>query len=251
MYYTLLVLFILNCSSSEKKDAYAPIKKTSFESEEKTASAGSNSNLSLKEKKDIQRKMIIYNATITIKASSVKLKIEQIQTQVEKSQGYVVSMNSYGNMIIRIPYENFKSFLKLLKDSTNEYKEEISSQDVTEEFHDTEIQLDNSKKVRDVYLGILKTAKNLEEILKVQTELNKISESIDRLEGRIRYLSNKSNFSTVTINIYSENNAIEVKAKQFKPGILGYPFYYLYKGIGLAFDGLIWLFIQEKPENDT
>ncbi len=247
----LFILFFVNCSSTHRKELATQSSGSSNQFNSKLSDGIINSKNQFEPKKinvTSQRKLIIYNAAVNIKTDSVQKTIEKIQAETEKIEGIILKMNSYGNMIIKVPSEKLKPFLLNLKNSSKEYSEEISSQDVTEEFTDIGIQLDNLKKVRETYLGILKTAKNVEEILKVQAELNRVSESIDKLEGRARYLTDKTEYSTITITIYSENRAIVTKEKEYKPGILGYPFYYLYKGLGLAFNGLIWLFIQEKEE---
>ena len=254
MKFILFILFLVNCKTAEQKEMSPEMSvrySSSRDSSIKESGSASNIQNPLEPKKIntlSQRKLIIYNANVNIKTDSVQKTIEKIQTETEKIQGIVLKMNSYGNMIIKVPSEKLKPFLLNLKNSSKEYTEEISSQDVTEEFIDIGIQLDNLRKIRETYLGILKTAKNVEEILKVQAELNRVSDSIDRLEGRTRYLTDKTDYSTITINIYSENRAIVVKEKEYKPGILGYPFYYLYKGLGYTYDGLVWLFIQEKEE---
>jgi hypothetical protein len=253
LFFLIYFLLLNNCSSSEKKQMEREIYATNTSSSLAGGVDGVSSQSASKElepdSKRGQKRMMIYNANVRIKTESVQKTIEEIQIQTEKMEGIVLQMNSYGSLTVKVPSDKLKKFLSNLKNSSKEYSEEIFSKDVTEEYQDIEIQLENAKKSRQRYLELLKVAKNVEEVLKVQAELNKATETIDTLEGRIRYLKDKTDYSTITIHIYSDNRAIVVKEKEYEPGILGYPFYYLYKGTGYVFRGIVWLFVREKADN--
>lgn len=60
--------------------------------------------------------------------------------------------------------------------------------------------------VRDKYLQLLKQAKNMNEILQVQNEINDIQEDIEAANGRINYLQHSSAYSTINLSYYQYIN---------------------------------------------
>ena len=57
---------------------------------------------------------------------------------------------------------------------------------------DTRSRLEAKKQVRLRYLDFLKEAKNVEEILNVQSQINGIQEDIEAASGRLDYLNHAS-----------------------------------------------------------
>ena len=68
-----------------------------------------------------------------------------------------------------------------------------------EEFFDLEARLGNQKRTEKRFQEILGVAKTVEEILDVERELSRVREQIERLEGRRRYLKDRVDLSTVSV----------------------------------------------------
>lgn len=196
-----------------------------------------------------QKRMMIYSVNVNLQSKEIESKVTEIIKLAESYGGYALQYSSNGVVQLKIPAEKLKQFLFTLRNQSQNYSEEVSAKDVTEDYTDTEIRMENSLKMRVRLLEILKTAKTLEETLKVEAELNKVSESIERWEGRLKYLTNAIQLSSVQVQVRQKWEP--VVQKEYKPGPLGYPFYYLYLGIGKVKDGLVWLFVQEIPKEKT
>jgi hypothetical protein len=61
----------------------------------------------------------------------------------------------------------------------------LSGQDVTEEYLDFQIRLENAEKSRERYLELLAKAENVEAALKVEKELERLNGTIDLLKGKM------------------------------------------------------------------
>jgi len=83
-------------------------------------------------------------------------------------------------------------------------REDINSRDVTEEFVDLEAQLKNYKAVEQQYISVLARAWTIEDILSVRKELDNVRNNIERLQGRINYLSRQIAMSTISVSLTSE-----------------------------------------------
>ncbi len=76
-----------------------------------------------------------------------------------------------------------------------------TSQDVTEEYFDLQARIANLNVTRDALRELLKREGELEDILKVQQEITRISEEIEVLEGRKRYLEQTSATSLINVSL--------------------------------------------------
>ncbi len=81
-------------------------------------------------------------------------------------------------------------------------EKKITTEDVTGEVVDTKSRLQTKEQMRLKYLEFLKQSKNMEDVLKVQSEINDIQEEIESASGRVNYLSHQSALSTINLTFY-------------------------------------------------
>ncbi|MGE8723053.1 DUF4349 domain-containing protein [Leptospira terpstrae] len=197
----------------------------------------------------VQKRMMVYSVNVNLQSKEIEPKVTEIIKLAESYGGYALQYSSNGVVQLKIPAEKLKQFLFTLRNQSQNYSEDVSAKDVTEDYTDTEIRMENAQKMRVRLLEVLKAAKTVEEILKVEAELNKVSESIERWEGRLKYLASSVQLSSVQVHVLQKWEP--VVQKEYQPGPLGYPFYYLYLGLGKVKNGIIWMFIQEIPKEKT
>ena len=78
-----------------------------------------------------------------------------------------------------------------------------SAQDVGEEFVDITARVANARRLEERLISLLANRTGrLDEVLRVERELARIREEIERYEGRLRYLSSRVATSTLTITIH-------------------------------------------------
>ena len=105
---------------------------------------------------------------------------------------------------VKIPAANFEPFLNDLdKESIFTFSKKINTQDVTAEYVDLQSRLKTKKEVKKRYSEILRSkTKTLDEVYNAEEMIRKLQEEIEAAEGRLRYLSNQSAFSTILVDIY-------------------------------------------------
>jgi hypothetical protein len=78
-----------------------------------------------------------------------------------------------------------------------------SAQDVGEEFVDITARVTNAKRLEERLISLLANRTGrLDEVLRVERELARVREEIERYEGRLRYLSSRVAMTTLTITIH-------------------------------------------------
>lgn len=161
-------------------------------------------------------KKIIKNATLTVEAKDHKTFNDFVHDQVKKTGGYVAeeeqnkSDYKIENIVtIKVPVDQFDNLVKSItttKDD-NMVTQKVTSQDVTGEVIDTRSRTEAKRQIRLRYLDLLKQAKNMEDVLKVQEEINNIQEEIEAGAGRVSYLTHAAAYSTIQLTFYQILNA--------------------------------------------
>ena len=77
----------------------------------------------------------------------------------------------------------------------------VSGQDVTEEYVDLESRERNLRATEESLLRLYDRAENVEEALSIQRELTTVRGEIELVQGRIKYLDQRSAYSQITLNI--------------------------------------------------
>ena len=240
LFFCLLACGLVYCKSARKAEmAMAP--RTAMESDDVMATPGSESA-----KETIVRK-VIYTATVNFQAREKDLSQtrEKVLNLAKQTGGFMLS--SHGKtLVVRVPSEKLDNFLENLKGMSDNFSSSLSARDVTEQYYDTEIRLKNARKVRDRMIELLKKTKNVSETVAIEKELARISETIELYEGQLKRMKGQVAMAKVTITMYKKYEP--PKKTEYKPGVLGYPFYYLWQGTKYAASGISWLFVREKEK---
>ena len=155
---------------------------------------------------------IIRTGYLTIRSAKVKEAYDKALKLAKKYNGIIVNSTTskyedYEEAMveIKIPPKHFMTVIEEAKDIGEVESKNISEEDVTEEFYDIQARLENKRKVRDRLFDLLRKAYKVEDILKVEHEIERVGEEIERLEGRLRYLENKTDYARITLTIYNRD----------------------------------------------
>lgn len=159
---------------------------------------------------------IIRNGTINIEvidALKAKLLVDEILTRHKAHAGNEQfdnnEYNSSYHIQIRVPAESLNALVTDLEqlDGHVIYKA-ITSTDVTVEFIDLETRLTNKRSYLDQYRVLLKEAKTIEDILKVQEQIRILLEEIESVEGRLKYLQSQIKLSTLELTLVQKKDFV-------------------------------------------
>ena len=199
-----------------------------------TAPAGSGhqplvTNGKAQAKEDWDKK-IIKTGNLSIEVKNYASYNALLHQQVKNLGGYVAQeeqqQSEYkieNTITVKVPADQFENAVAQLSPGTEKIIEKrITSEDVTTEMVDTKSRMEAKKRVRDRYLDLLKQAKNMEEVLQVQNEVNGVQEDIESAGGRISYLGHAAAYSTININFYQVLNpeAINIPEPSYGTRIL-------------------------------
>jgi len=199
----------------------------------KEASNASMVNYERKQEADLDQthddfladRLIIYTAYVSVIVKGLEEKQEQLQGFLKQHQAYVES-SSTNSWTIRVPQVSFESLLAQIETLGEVKAKSLYSQDVTDQYRDTEIRLETLEKSRQRYLELLNKAEKVSDILEIERELERINVEIESMKGQLKRLDSQVQYATITVNLQ----------EKVKPGPLGAV------GVGL-YKVVKWLFV--------
>lgn len=162
-------------------------------------SAGESVNSSVNS--GFERKLI-YNGDITIEVSDLLKLQDGIEKWSKAFGGYVSNSNvsqKTANFTVRIPSEKFDAAMEEAGNFGLVKSKGVSTNDVSEEYYDLQSRLETRKLLREKLKSYLKQASNMQDMLKVERELNSVQSEIESMEGRMKRLTSQIDFATITI----------------------------------------------------
>lgn len=165
------------------------------------------------------KKKIIRDGHMTIKVKSAQAAKIRVDSLLIPFGAYYASENFNNNdreatfyLRLRIPAAAFDNFMACLEQGYGEIlNKDIQARDVTDQFIDLETRLQNKRNYLGRYNSLLKEAKTVKDILQIQEEIRGLEEEIESTTGRLKYLSDQVDYSTLQLNL------TEQKDFQFKP----------------------------------
>jgi hypothetical protein len=160
------------------------------------------------------QRLVIRNADMTIVVTDPVQSSQDIGSMAEEMGGFIV--NSYvrqatfddsviadrASITIRVPAEQLDEAMNRIRDTAIEVQSEnVSGQDVTEEFTDLQSRLRHLEAVEAELLEIMQAAVRTEDVLNVFEQLQRIREETEIIKGRMQYLSESARLSSISIEL--------------------------------------------------
>jgi len=175
--------------------------------------------------KPSENRMITYSASLGLSVKDTEETRIKLIEHVKINNGFIAK-ETENTIVARIPSENMDNYINFAKTLEKAENETKSGTDITDQYKDNILRLDNLKNVRNRYLALLEQAKTVSDILIIEKELERINLEIERLEGRIQHAEKNVAYSNITVRF----------RERIRPGPVGWIFYGLYNGIK-------WLFV--------
>ncbi|HYZ05697.1 MAG TPA: DUF4349 domain-containing protein [Rubrobacter sp.] len=157
---------------------------------------------------DFGRK-VVKTADLGLHSEEVRRSTARAQQVAATAGGTVLSSQVYrsddsvtADLVLSVSSDEFERVLGELRSLGEKVTtDSISGQDVTEEYIDLKSRERNLKATEESMLRLYDRAKNVEEVLSIQRELRGVREDIELVQGRIKYLDQRSTYSQITLNI--------------------------------------------------
>lgn len=164
------------------------------------------------QKEALHGNMLIKNVQIGIEVDCYEAAYMKVDSLVKVHKGWISTENYHNSdyqilnfISIRVPSASLdglvEDFIQIAKKV--EYQR-VESNDVTAEYIDVESRLKNLRKVENTFVRLLRKTDSIEDILKIESKLAEVRGNIESIEGRLKYLKNRVQFSTIELNVYQK-----------------------------------------------
>lgn len=207
-------------------------------------------------------RLVIRTANLSLVVKDPAISAEAIAAMAEAMGGFVVSTNLYqtsygdpavlstqGSITIRVPAERFQEALRRLKEDAEEVRvENVSGQDVTQQYTDLQSRLRNLEAAEAQLREIMASATKTEDVLRIFEELRRVREEIEVIKGQIQYFDESAQLSAITVELIPDAAAQPLQIGGWKPeGTAKQALEALVRGLQMLADALIWLVILGVP----
>jgi len=176
-------------------------------------------------------RLVIRNAFLSLVVPEPSAAVNEITALASQLGGFVVSSNVFqttfpesgvtadqASITIRVPSERMDEALETIKEGATEVRSEnVSGEDVTQEFTDLESRLRNLEAAEEQLLDIMNEATKTEDVLSVFNQLTQIRAEIEVTQGRIQYLSESSRLSAISVDLIPDVAAQPLEIGGWRP----------------------------------
>lgn len=153
---------------------------------------------------------IIRTADLSLQSTQFDTSVEALNALVKAQGGYYESSDfTYGdydgsgsrraNFTIRVPKENFDSFLSAIGDVAHVVSRNAGIQDVGEAYYDAELHLQTLNTKHERLLALLEKAELMEDIISLESALSNVEYELQQYSSTLKRYDALIDFSTITV----------------------------------------------------
>ena len=193
-------------------------------------------SVALAEKGLPQERMIIRNGELSLEVEDTEKVMGEIKSIVEGLGGYVADSRTWwakggpeqeeekpwGHMTVRVPAKDFDEAVEEIKKlALKVNNEQISGEDITQEYVDLEARLKNleaaEEELRELLASVQERGGDAEDIIAIYRELTSIRGEIEQITGRMKYLSQMAALATISIELVPKEEEKPIVEPGWRP----------------------------------
>ncbi|MCI0683415.1 MAG: DUF4349 domain-containing protein [Gemmataceae bacterium] len=153
---------------------------------------------------------IKHTADLTLITDEFDKKRDELQQLIVKHDGYEAMADvrsspgspRVGTWRVRAPIEHFSAFRDAVRKLAEVETDTVNTEDLTDQYYDLEANIKNLKAEQESWREMLKkTTDKLENLIAVKRELDRVTDEIQRKEGRLRLMANLTDLTTVNLTL--------------------------------------------------
>lgn len=152
---------------------------------------------------------IIYTANLSLESKTYDAAREKLDAALAEAGGYLESSDEYTranstrsvSLTLRIPQENYESFLEAVAQAGNVTSRSQQAEDVTAQYMDLEARLANLTAQRSRLQQLQQQAETLSDLLEIESSLSDVQYQIESWQSQLDWYSDQVECCTVYIDL--------------------------------------------------
>jgi hypothetical protein len=167
---------------------------------------------------------------------------------VYNGSAYEDYTSRYASLTVRIPAKSLDDFVEKVSEESNVISASETTENITLSYVATQSRITALETEQTRLLELLEMAKNLDEVLKIETKLTDVREDLEQLNSQLKLYDNQVNYGTVYLKLdeVREYTQVEEAPKGFWERI-STGFVKSLKNLGNALLELVIFFISNLP----
>lgn len=160
---------------------------------------------------------ITYNVNLSLQVEDVNQTMTRLTQTIKTMGGYVAeshqdgtSHNASAHLTLKVPAGQLDELRALLPELGKILSQQTTANDITNQYYDAETRLRSWEAQEQRYLEILKEAKNVDDILKVENALANIRLQLEQLKGQLKLWDHEVDYSTVQFNLQTTPSPVNI-----------------------------------------
>ena len=152
---------------------------------------------------------IIYTANLTLESKDYDAARTALDAALAEAGGYMEASDEYSNsgsrrslsLTLRVPQENYESFLAAVAATGNVTYKSQQAEDVTTQYMDIEARLDSLKEQRTCLQELKASADNLSDLLQIESSLSDVQYQLESYQSQLDWYSRQVECCTVYLSL--------------------------------------------------
>lgn len=153
---------------------------------------------------------IIYTASLDMESTDFDGTRTALLEAVDASGGYLASSDQYGSAedqdryvyySVRVPADNYRSFLEAVGDAGNVLNLSEATDDITTQYIDVQARLTALENQRDRLNALAEKAETTADLLEIESQLSDVQYQIESYTQQQRWMDDQVSYSTVDISL--------------------------------------------------
>jgi hypothetical protein len=214
--------------ATEMREEFAPPLQSPSKPEEGSVPDASENGEPLKQAAlpNVPEKKLVKRGSIRMEVADYAKARKALNSILDKHGSDVISENETSDselirnhIILAVPPKELDSLMEdVAALASNLDNRNVSTEDVTAQYVDMETRLKVKRESEQRYMAILSQAKRMDDIIKLQDQIDAIQEEIESKTGELKVLQNQIQYSTLSIELYHHMPARPFEVQDSKAG---------------------------------
>lgn len=178
---------------------------------------------------EVQNRLVVQQSDLSLLVSDVRNSVNKILDYTRSIGGYMVNSNLVNpgevpsaTVTVRIPSEQLSATLDYFRKlSLKVVSENLSGEDVTDQYVDIDARLTSLNKTKTRFEEIMAKATEVADIMNVQNEINNLQSQIDSLKGQQLYMQKTAQMAKLTIYLSTDEISLPYSpGESWRPDVI-------------------------------
>lgn len=164
-----------------------------------------------------EARLVIYTASFALLVSNPEDATRTFLKRVDGIGGHMQALKGTA-VTVRVPAARFSEVLEWLPEMGRVVARQVDAEDVTRAVGELKLRMENAERSRERLLALLAKAERMEDILKLEKEIARVTEQVELLRAELRGMNDRIALSTVTVEFRSVAPEIRpVARREYSP----------------------------------